>query len=269
MTGPNWYIICMNVSRIALLRRASGSGVLTAGPTTESSCDFDVARLAFGPASSIHARIHAVPISPWAHSDAKSLSCPAPLLLLDTASTYLPEPGPAPRDRFPRSSPASAGGGGRAGGSLSSTRRHDGVGNIWAFLFRYHQLKADSPFPKAKSEGQVSSLVVSAVGVQKFSAPTPRGEIAEPDFFQRAKKEKFTHSRPGPVKKKISLVLAGGKKKYFLGSATAVNRTRSSTLEGWNPNHWTTEAFLFWRVRRYLALSARKRLVDLHVTFFW
>ena len=24
--------------------------------------------------------------------------------------------------------------------------------------------------------------------------------------------------------------------------ATAVNRTRTSTLEGWNPNHWTTEA---------------------------
>jgi hypothetical protein len=24
--------------------------------------------------------------------------------------------------------------------------------------------------------------------------------------------------------------------------ATSVNRTRSSTLEGWNPNHWTNEA---------------------------
>jgi hypothetical protein len=33
--------------------------------------------------------------------------------------------------------------------------------------------------------------------------------------------------------------------------ATAVNRTRTSTLlrleslEGWNPNHWTTEAFVY------------------------
>ncbi len=26
-------------------------------------------------------------------------------------------------------------------------------------------------------------------------------------------------------------------------NATAVNRTRTSTLEGWNPNHWTTEAW--------------------------
>jgi hypothetical protein len=31
----------------------------------------------------------------------------------------------------------------------------------------------------------------------------------------------------------------------ILRIATAVNRTRTSTLEGWNPNHWTTEADLF------------------------
>ncbi|KUJ19801.1 uncharacterized protein LY89DRAFT_461539, partial [Mollisia scopiformis] len=33
--------------------------------------------------------------------------------------------------------------------------------------------------------------------------------------------------------------------------ATAVNRTRTSTLEGWNPNHWTTEAY-HWMTKKCL-----------------
>ena len=36
--------------------------------------------------------------------------------------------------------------------------------------------------------------------------------------------------------------------------ATAVNRTRTSTLEGWNPNHWTTEAFCVFPVFYYILI---------------
>jgi hypothetical protein len=53
-------------------------------------------------------------------------------------------------------------------------------------------------------------------------------------------KDKIDSSKDVFKKKKTRNYL--NKKKEQVCYATAVNRTRTSTLEGWNPNHWTTEA---------------------------